>query len=56
MFSQYNIKLGIGCVHCNHVWYIITNDEKISQEIQLQWAKDMLSEHYYLHKEEEHEN
>ncbi len=55
MFSQYNIKLGIGCVHCNHVWYIVSNDEEIFQETQLQWAKDVILEHYKIHEEKGYE-
>lgn len=51
MFPNYKYKLGIGCAICKHVWFILTNDEKVSEELQLQWVEDILLEHYKIHEE-----
>lgn len=52
MFSQYKYRIAIGCIHCNHIWYILTNDEEVSEEIRLQWAKDVILEHLDIHDKE----
>jgi len=54
VFSQYKYRLGVGCIVCKHVWFLLSNDEKVSEEIQLRWAKDVLLEHYDIREEKNH--
>lgn len=56
MFPQYKHRLGIGCALCKHVWFILTDDDEVSEDLQLEWVKDVLLEHREIHKEQEHDN
>jgi len=51
MFPNYNHKFGVGCATCKHVWFLLTNDDKVSKELQVQWVKELLLDHYNIHKE-----
>ncbi len=55
MFPHHKHKLGIGCIICKHLWFIFTNDDTISDEIQVQWIKDIMLEHDNIHEEEGYE-
>ncbi len=55
MFANYKHKLGVGCVICKHVWFILTNDDIISDEIQVYWVKDVMLEHDAIHEEKGYE-
>lgn len=55
MFANYKHKLGIGCILCKHMWYILTNDDEISEDFQKQWARDIVKEHNTIHEEEGYE-
>ncbi len=56
MLANYKHKLGIGCALCKHVWFILTNDDDIPNDIQVKWVKDLLMEHYNVHRKIDNEN
>ncbi len=56
MFPHHKHKLGVGCAVCNHIWFILTNDDEIDERIQIQWAQGIVAEHDAIHKEQGYNN
>lgn len=52
MFPYYKHKFGVGCIVCKHIWFLLTNDDEISEELEVRWAKSVLYEHDKIHEEE----
>ncbi len=55
MFNNYLHKLGVGCMSCNHIWLLLSNDKIMPERLQVKWAQEVLKEHEDIHAKDKPE-